>query len=253
MPGPCAIAAKYADHPVDRWRNTFAAIIAQLDEAEGKGHNAKPVDVEDRGQQQTALAATEPNFDFTVEAKQINLHAQNLSTVKINFYEMDVELLFSRNPFVQQFSGQFSSIKPNQTLEVKLEQDPQAKPVTKAIPLPEALHNKNVLVEIIGGGQTKSQAYYSHSLAVQVIENYGQVKVTQQATSKPVAKAYVKVYAQTSDGRVKFYKDGYTDLRGRFDYASLNTNDLDVVTKFSVLILSETHGAIVREATPPKQ
>ena len=123
----------------------------------------------------------------------------------------------------------------------------------KAIPLPEALRNKNVLVEVVAAGQTKTQAYYSHSLAVQVIENYGQVKVTHQTTAKPVAKAYVKVYAQMNDGQVKFYKDGYTDLRGRFDYASLNTNDLDVATKFSVLIMSEEHGALVREAAPPKR
>ena len=56
-----------------------------------------------------------------------------------------------------------------------------------------------------------------------------------------------------ADGRVKFYKDGYTDLRGRFDFASLNTNDLDVATKFSILILSDEYGAVVREATPPKR
>ena len=243
-----AIAAKYVDHPVDRWRNTFAAITAQLDEAEGKGPDAKTVDADDRTQQQTALASTEPGFDFTVEAKQINLNYQNVPTVRVNYYEMDVELLFSRNPFVQQFSGQFSSIKPNLTAEIKLD---AAK--TKAIPLPATLHNKNVLVEIVGGGLTKSQAYYSHSLAVQVIENYGQVKVTNQATGKPIAKAYVKVYAQKSDGQSKFYKDGYTDLRGRFDYASISTNDLDQTAKFSILILSESNGAIVREATPPKQ
>jgi len=108
-------------------------------------------------------------------------------------------------------------------------------------------------VEVVAAGQTKTQAYYSHSLAVQVIENYGQVKVTHQTTAKPVAKAYVKVYAQMADGQVKFYKDGYTDLRGRFDYASLNTNDLDVATKFSVLIMSDEHGALVREAAPPKR
>jgi hypothetical protein len=52
---------------------------------------------------------------------------------------------------------------------------------------------------------------------------------------------------------VKFYKDGYTDLRGRFDYASLSTDDLGGVRKFAILILSEDHGALVREATPPKQ
>jgi hypothetical protein len=56
-----------------------------------------------------------------------------------------------------------------------------------------------------------------------------------------------------SDGSIRFYKDGYTDLRGRFDYSSLNTNELDSVRRFSVLILSKDHGAIVREAAPPKQ
>ena len=56
-----------------------------------------------------------------------------------------------------------------------------------------------------------------------------------------------------NDGSVRFYKDGYTDLRGYFDYTSLNTNELDAVQRFSILILSETHGALVREAAPPKR
>ncbi len=252
-----AIAMKYVDHPVDRWRQTFAAITAQLDEAEGK--EAKPVNEDDRNQQQTQLAATEPSFDFTVETRQVKLDYQNLKKVQINFYEMDVELLFSRNPFVQQFRGQFSSIKPNQSLAVVLDDNPDKDAgiknprSTKAIPLPAVLQNKNVLVEIVGAGLTKTQAYYSHSLTVQVIENYGQVKVTHQTTGQPVPKAYVKVYAQSADGTVKFYKDGYTDLRGRFDFASLNTNELDAAVKFSILVLSDEFGALVREATPPKR
>ncbi len=251
------IADKYSDHPVDRWRETFAAIGAQLDEAEGK--DTRLVSDEDRNQQQTQLAATEPNFDFTVEAKQIKLDSQNLKSARINFYEMDVELLFSRNPFVQRFSGQFSSIKPNRSEDVTLDDGQngaeagRGKPATKLIRLPAELDNKNVLVEIVGAGQTKTQAYYSHSLSVQVIENYGQVKVTHQTTGKPVPKAYVKVYAQMADGSVKFYKDGYTDLRGRFDFASLNTNALDVAKKFSILVLSDEFGALVREANPPKR
>ena len=110
-----------------------------------------------------------------------------------------------------------------------------------------------MLVEITGGGQTKTQAYYSHSLALQVIENYGQLRVTNVQTTNPIAKAYVKVYAQMQDGTVRFYKDGYTDLRGRFDYSSLNTNELEIVQKFSLLIMSDDHGAVVREASPPKR
>ena len=45
------------------------------------------------------------------------------------------------------------------------------------------------------------------------------------------------VYARMKDGAVKFYKDGYTDLCGYFDYTSLNTNELDFVDRFSILVL----------------
>ncbi len=241
------IAARYADHPVDRWRNAFAAISTQLDEIEGA--ETKIIDDESRTEAQTKLAATQPNFEFKVEAKKVHLNHQNLESVTVNYYLMDIELLFSRNPFVQQYSGQFSYITPNQTLVLELAKN-QSQTV---FDLPEALHNSNVLVEISAAGQKKSQAYYSNSLSVQTIENYGQVRATHEDSGKPIAKTYVKVYAQMQDGSVKFYKDGYTDLRGRFDYTSLNTNELDFVRKFSLLILSDTHGAVVREASPPKR
>ena len=197
----------------------------------------------------TALAATEPSFDFAVESKKVKLKFQNLKSVRVNYYEMDIELLFSRNPFVQQFSGEFSFIRPNETAELKL---PEGKPDVE-FDLPARFHNSNVLVEITAAGETKRQTYYSHALNVQTIENYGQVSVTHEKSKKPLAKTYVKVYARLGDGSVKFYKDGYTDLRGRFDYASINTGELDNVQRFSILILSEEHGAIVREATPPKR
>ncbi len=253
--GARAIAQRYVDHPVDRWRNTFRSILAQLDEAEGK--TAEVVDPRDRDQRQGALAATEPALEFRVESGELQLDYQNLKSVRIQYFLMDVELLFSRNPFVQQFRGQFSAIKPNQIQTVVLtdgtEEPLQPVSGSRKIPLPPALRNKNVLVEVLADGVSRSQAYYAHSLAVQVIENYGQVRVTQAEGGRPVPKAYVKVYAQHADGTVKFYKDGYTDLRGRFDYASLSTDDLGEVRRFSILILSDQHGALVREAAPPKQ
>ena len=54
-----------------------------------------------------------------------------------------------------------------------------------------------------------------------------------------------------NNGQVRFFKDGYTDLRGRFDYASLNTNELDFVDRFSLLVMSDEYGAVVREAGAP--
>jgi hypothetical protein len=65
--------------------------------------------------------------------------------------------------------------------------------------------------------------------------------------------AYVKVYAKMQDGEVRFLKDGYTDLRGRFDYASLNTNEVEHAARLALLILSDEFGAVVREAAPPKR
>ena len=71
--------------------------------------------------------------------------------------------------------------------------------------------------------------------------------------AKPLSKVYVKVYARLADGSVKFHKDGYTDLRGRFDYASVNTPERQAIQKFAVLVLSDTKGAVIREAAPPQQ
>jgi len=84
----------------------------------GDGDAATVTDKNDRTQQQTRLAAAQPSFDFTVESKKIVVKYQNLRQVRVNYYLMDVELLFSQNPFVKKYSGQFSHIRPNQTQKV---------------------------------------------------------------------------------------------------------------------------------------
>jgi hypothetical protein len=55
-----------------------------------------------------------------------------------------------------------------------------------------------------------------------------------------------------ADGSVKFHKDGYTDIRGRSDYALVNTPERQPVERFAVLVLSDDRGAATREAAPPK-
>ena len=87
---------------------------------------------------------------------------------------------------------------------------------------------------------------------VRLTENYGQLRAA-DLSGKPLPKVYVKVYARTADGQVKFYKDGYTDLRGRFDYASVSTPEKQPVTRFAILALSDERGAMIREAAPPQQ
>ena len=72
------------------------------------------------------------------------------------------------------------------------------------------------------------------------------------ATGKPLPRVYVKVYYRTSPGdKGQFYKDGHTDIRGVFDYAALNTDQLSRTQRFALLVMSDSHGAVVVETPPP--
>ncbi len=242
------IAKRHAEDPVDRWRARFEQALAQLDELE-KGAAAVAADPENRDQSQGVLAATEPALELQVEAGRIRLDYRNLKTCTLNFYPMDIELLFSRNPFLQEGAAQFAFIRPVLSRKAEL---PAGKEVLE-VDLPAEFRARNVMVEAVGAGLRKTQGYYANTLKVQLIETYGQVSVTHAETRKPVAGAYVKVYARMQSGEVKFIKDGYTDLRGRFDYASLNTSEVENSARLALLILSDKYGAVVREADPPKR
>ena len=95
----------------------------------------------------------------------------------------------------------------------------------------------------------------------------------------------MKVYGRLDTGGIRFVKDGYTDLRGRFDYVGMNEStatasdqhipralvaDLAAnpgstgmdhpalapgealrIRRLAVLVLSEAHGAAVREVEAP--
>lgn len=241
------IATQYVNHPVDRWKIIFAAMLNQLDEIEGKA--VKVADDQNRDQQQGQLASTEPTFDFKIDSKAIQLNWQNLETVRINYYLMDVELLFSRNPFMQEYGGQFAAIKPNRSQEVKLPPG-QRKDVLQ---FPNDLLNKNVLIEIEAAGKVRQHHYFANAMTVTMQENYGQLKVAETAGGKLLPKVYVKVYAQNANGQVKFYKDGYTDHRGKFDYASVSTPEKNPIERFAILVLSDDQGALIREVAPPAQ
>lgn len=239
------IAREYRDYPVPRWRDLFGEVLAQCDQIEGDA--AAAVDPDNRDQTQTALAATQPGFDFAVEDGEIRLDYQNLKSVEVNFYRMDLELLFSRTPFLMDVSDQFSIVRPNATETVDL----AAGKTARTIAIPKEFASVNTMVEIVAGGLRKAKPHYPHDLTVQVIEAYGQLQVVQTKTRKPLPAVYVKIYARQPDGKVAFFKDGYTDLRGRFDYASTSTGDVQEVERFAILVLSDEAGAVVREAPPP--
>ncbi|MEX0655568.1 MAG: hypothetical protein WD534_14735 [Phycisphaeraceae bacterium] len=239
------VAERYADHPVERWRERFATVLSQLAEIEGAG--GRLVDEDDRDQQHQRLADTEPAVEMHVEADRIELAWANLDAVTVNYYLMDIELLFSSEPFVQSYGEQFAFIEPNHQQTIDLPDDERA----TTIALPEQLAGRNLMIEVVGGPVKRSTAYFSNALDVRMVENYGQLQVRHRGEAGGAAGVYVKVYARMADDSVQFYKDGYTDLRGRFDYASVSGDQQGGAQRFSILILSDEHGAVVREAPAP--
>jgi hypothetical protein len=241
-----AIAEKYLDYPVERWQELFKTVSAQCDEIAGT--EAALVDKEDRNQTQTMLADASPHLQLDMEDGVLQVEHSNLSGLRVNYFPMDLELLFSRQPFVQDLGTRFTVIKPFRSDDLKIiDEQPLA------IRVPDELKDRNLMIEVAAAGISKLKAYYPNRLKVKVIESYGRLRVGDKESGKPLSKVYIKVYARSGNGTVAFYKDGYTDLRGRFDYTSLNSGQLDSVSRFAVLILSEEHGALVREVGVPQR
>jgi hypothetical protein len=58
----------------------------------------------------------------------------------------------------------------------------------------------------------------------------------------PLSRVYVKAFSRLKNGSIKFYKDGYTDLRGKFDYLSLNSEEAKNIDKIALFIMSDDLG-----------
>ncbi|HSD90428.1 MAG TPA: hypothetical protein VLB44_23030 [Kofleriaceae bacterium] len=243
IPRARELTARWRELPVDRWRRRFEVLAAMLAELEGAATTV--VDPRNREQQQSDLAAKQPTFDIAVDRDGVVIRQQHVASLELRFFEMDVELLFSRQPFVQSDVSRFSFIEPGHR---ELMTSP---PAEHRVAWPAQLRGKNVVVEAVGAGQRKAKIHYANDLATNLSQQYGQVRVQRASDRGPLVATYVKVYAKQRGGAVAFYKDGYTDLRGWFDYATLSTDDLDRVERFAILVVSDHAGSAILEAGPP--
>lgn len=260
------IAERYLDFPVVRWSELFHKIHQQVAQrqalmtAQTTGAAASASELErvssdvaqriltdQRNEQQAQLASQSPLLDIVIEQGNVRVQHGNLKQVTVNYYLMDIELRFSRNPFVSQDSAQVPPIRPNFNQTLNLESPTGWLPLE----LPEDLRHRNVLIEVTAAGISRSAWLTASSLVTHLAEPMGQLQVLARDRQAPVVGAYVKVFARHQDGSVRFYKDGYTDLTGTFDYASLSTSDLDTTQRLAILVLDEQLGALIKEVTPP--
>lgn len=86
--------------------------------------------------------------------------------------------------------------------------------------------------------------WHSPNVKAKVIEDEGFAYVYVDGKAKPGA--YCKVYAK-DNSNTRFFKDGYTDLQGKFKYI---TSDIEGIQTFAILFLTE-QGGIVKYARKP--
>lgn len=255
------IVKKYENCYIDHYRVIFKKIREQLDEIDGAREQTKggqAIDAEDsegadEEQKRQAKLATQKNTPLIHEIKvdqkngEISVDSVNIDKVTVKYYLIDAEILFSRSPFVKDQAMQFSYVKPYQVLE----QATEAGKLTK-IALPKDLQGKNVVMEINSDELQVFKTYYSSQLKVHVNEQFGELKVHLRSTMKPLSKIYVKVFCKDASGNELFYRDGFTDIRGKFEYANSSGRSTGSVKKFAILVSHDEYGQTIKEVDPPK-
>ena len=100
------ICEKYLDYPVLKWRNLFYEMANQLAEYDGEDliDDTEVMKNKKLTEKQKNLKSAEKEETLTAELHkdEISIIYQNCSELILNYYLIDLEVLFSRNPFLLQ-------------------------------------------------------------------------------------------------------------------------------------------------------
>lgn len=231
-----AIAQPYsAKLPPGLWKDRYDAVIAQADEI------ARPIAAVPADEKSTS--PTLAIFADNKDPGKIMLKHANLTETEIRLYHIDLEILFSKDPFLK--GGGESSlppIAPNFVAKVPFEKTSEE----TAYSLPEEFRKGNILVAAESGNAKQLKILDSQAIEIRTNPADRTVQIIDPATGKSLPKTYIKVYAETIDGNVEFHKDGYTDLRGKFDYLSHTATDPSTIRRLAILVTHPEKGSLTR-------
>ena len=265
-----SICNKYKDFPLTFWKEKFEEIEDQLLEYEGKEKVSMDKISQDNDKSSKKitkeLREKEPKISFTInnkEGKIIIIHS-NISEISIKLYLIDLETMFTRDPRISEIiekdkdkdsnilKKNLGFVQPNYSTIIKIPKEKINKNENSTIfEIPKEYKSKNLFIEIKSESLKIFDIYLNSDLYVVITESIGELKVIDN-NLKPIIKAYVKVYAELDSDEIQFYKDGYTDLNGKFNYIALNTDQLKRAIKFYIYISEEKNGALIKECKPPK-
>jgi hypothetical protein len=301
-------AKKHAEHPNPRWSERFKKLVAVLQEHdEFEVHTLHRLDDVAMSERSTHLDNTtvsmvinnpsvlQVKLEAQIVGESIELSAQCLRACDVLFYPIDVEQMFSIDPFSTLRSGSASAshslssalfIEPRRRLSVDLMDEASVRfegGWTKcAVAIPNDLRSAQMMIRVLEAPASRTieslappmdatRTYFNSRLQVTTMPQPGLLQVL--LDSVPVRSCYVKAYAKLTPSssssstsstsskeekekekaasRCEFYKDGYTDLLGKFDYVATNGDLIKEVEAFSILVSHPDLGATVVTVAPP--
>jgi hypothetical protein len=248
-----AICAEYLAHPLLSWRNLFIEMANQLAEFEESALLSTADEVQAEKKTNTDKAQKAPVFSSELEGAKIKIISQNVQSVKIDYFKIDIEVLYSLTPFELQNNKSPSYVKPyfNELVSVGSGADH----LVSLHSIPANVCKDNLFIQISvnekGSRQSHFLSFMPFALHHHVNTEFGILKLVDPHSKKPVPKIYVKCFVKYKTGTISFYKDGYTDLRGSFDYVSLNKDEVNDVQLFGVVVVDSQYGYKILEVAPP--
>ncbi|KAG0275558.1 hypothetical protein BGZ95_008650 [Linnemannia exigua] len=230
--------------------------------------------------------------DFNIGAESVvTVRHRGVREVTVEYYSIDAEAMFSASPltFADQgennestnssrdgdASNSYRLVKPNGVDTHTVKRAVAADGLLMIPILPQYL-NSNVMVSVTTSPPAANRTwktYYSQTIVVQCLEQTGTIKVISKAATsatttaaalengRPIRGGYVKIYAEMKSGSAAFWKDGYTDLVGRFAYAQVSTGadsatsngggGLSDVKRFVVFVDGGREGCVVKTLPVP--
>jgi len=263
---------KYDNYPIKNWNNMFSEIIQSIKYLDNNSEAINMDEIENK--ENTTLKVNNaidntPSLNIKIINENIHIEYRNLTHCKICYYPVDFEMQFSIQPFIlsenkdNNINEKKSNVSYTMPKDIELIELPKNKQNID-IPLNKNYVHQHTIVEIQGGHDyfIKNKCIYQPSkLSIQMNENLGILRVfkpnpdiNNKDKSLIIAPGvYVKVYSKNKNGKVIFWKDGYTDLLGRFDYVTVSSNsDILDIEKFSILILFNDTMGEIKEVAPPK-
>ena len=195
------ICSKYLAYPVLKWRNLFIEIANQMAEYEETELTSKLMDEKSRAKN-VDKAKNTPHLKAEIAGSNIKCVCERLNSFTIKYYRVDLEILFSQNPFRESLDKNFSHIFPFHQDKIKLDGQEL---LVREVPIPQNISNQNLFIQIIFFEDFVSKSIYLEyipfSLDVHVNEEFGVLKLVDPRKMRPVPKVYVKCFALFKDGK----------------------------------------------------